>query len=85
MKKPLVTLALMVLAVSPAVAGSATANVSVSANIANVCTISTGAVAFGAYDPILSSGIPPLGGLCRRAFALQVAPLVLSLRFLGLV
>jgi spore coat protein U-like protein len=56
------TLALMVLAVAPALAGNATANVSVSANIANVCTISTGAVAFGAYDPIVTNDSTPLDG-----------------------
>jgi spore coat protein U-like protein len=56
------TLALMVIAVSPALAGSATATVSVSANIANVCTISAGAVAFGAYDPIVTNSSTPLDG-----------------------
>ena len=50
----------MVLAVSPALAGTATANVSVSANINNVCTITTGAVAFGAYDPIVTNASSPL-------------------------
>ena len=54
-KAALGVLALMVLVASPAFAGSATANVSVSANIANVCTISTSAVAFGAYDPIVTN------------------------------
>jgi hypothetical protein len=43
----------------PGLAGSATANVSVSANIANVCTISTCAVAFGAYDPIVTNASTP--------------------------
>ncbi len=56
------TLALMVIAVSPALGGSATANVSVSANIANVCTISTGAVAFGAYDPVVTNAAASLDG-----------------------
>jgi Uncharacterized secreted protein len=59
-KAALGILALMVIAVSPALAGSATANVSVSANIVNVCTISTGAVAFGAYDPIVTNASTPL-------------------------
>ena len=54
------SLAVLALAASPALAGSATANVSVSANIANVCTISTGAVAFGAYDPIVTNASSPL-------------------------
>lgn len=61
-KVALGTLALLVLAVAPALAGNATANVSVSANIANVCTISTGAVAFGAYDPIVTNASTPLDG-----------------------
>jgi spore coat protein U-like protein len=56
----LATLALMVLAVSPAIAGTATANVAVSASINNVCTITTGAVAFGAYDPIVTNAASPL-------------------------
>ncbi len=61
-KAALGALALLVLVVSPALAGSATANVSVSANIVNVCTISTGAVAFGAYDPIVANASTPLEG-----------------------
>jgi spore coat protein U-like protein len=61
-KAALGALVLMVIAVSPALAGSATANVSVSANINNVCTISTGALAFGAYDPIVTNSSTPLDG-----------------------
>jgi len=34
-----------------AVAGSATANMSVTASVTNSCTISAGALSFGAYDP----------------------------------
>jgi len=54
-KVTLGVLAALALTAAPAFAGSATANVAVSANVANVCTISTGAVAFGAYDPIVTN------------------------------
>ena len=59
-KATLATLALLVVASSTALAGSATSNVGISSNIANVCTISTGAVAFGAYDPIVTNASTPL-------------------------
>ncbi len=52
--------ALILAAASPALAGTATANVGISASISNVCTISTGAVAFGAYDPIVTNAATPL-------------------------
>ena len=39
----------------PVVAGSATANLSVSASVSANCTISTAAVAFPAYDPIVTN------------------------------
>jgi len=35
-------------------AGSASANLSVSASVANNCTISTSPLAFGAYDPVVA-------------------------------
>jgi len=38
--------------VAPALAGSATSSLSVTANVAQNCAISTSAVAFGAYDPV---------------------------------
>lgn len=59
-KATLGALALVLAAASPALAGTATANVGISANIANVCTITTGAVAFGAYDPIVVNAASPL-------------------------
>jgi spore coat protein U-like protein len=37
---------------APALAGSATSNLSVTAAVAQNCAISTSAVAFGAYDPV---------------------------------
>jgi spore coat protein U-like protein len=49
-------LALMASAFVPAaIAGTATANLSVTATISNNCSISTAAVAFGAYDPIVTN------------------------------
>ena len=41
-------------------AGTATANLSISSNITANCTISTTAVAFGAYDPISANASTPL-------------------------
>lgn len=43
-------------------AGSATANLSVSASVAVNCTISTGALAFGSYDPVVTHASSPLDG-----------------------
>jgi spore coat protein U-like protein len=40
---------------APANAGSATANLAVTASVAANCTISTSAVAFGPYDPIVTN------------------------------
>lgn len=42
-------------AATPAHAGSANTNLAVSASIAANCTISTTAVAFGAYDPVVTN------------------------------
>jgi spore coat protein U-like protein len=36
-------------------AGSASANLSISASVANNCTISTAALAFGSYDPVVTN------------------------------
>jgi spore coat protein U domain-containing protein, fimbrial subunit CupE1/2/3/6 len=52
----------LVLAAAPAFAGSASTNLAVSANIANNCTISTTAIAFGAYDPLVTNAAAPLDG-----------------------
>ena len=43
-------------------AGSGSTSLSVSASVANNCTISTGALAFGGYDPIVSNLSSPLDG-----------------------
>jgi len=43
-------------------AATATANLTVSATISNTCTITTAAVAFGAYDPIVANATSPLNG-----------------------
>ena len=48
MKRAILSLAAISLISIPAFAGSATANLNVSASVAAVCTISTAAVAFGA-------------------------------------
>jgi spore coat protein U-like protein len=44
-----------VLSATPAHAGSATASMAVSATVINNCTISTAAVAFGSYDPVVAN------------------------------
>lgn len=43
-------------------AGTATSNLSVSASVSANCTISTSAVAFGAYDPVSANAATPLDG-----------------------
>lgn len=52
----------VVVASSEASAGTATANLSVTATIASNCTISTAPVAFGSYDPIGTHASAPLDG-----------------------
>lgn len=42
------------LAAGPALAATATSNFNVTASVANNCTISAGALAFGAYDPVVA-------------------------------
>jgi len=46
----------------PAYAGTATANLSITASVPPNCTISTAAVAFGAYDPIVTNAATALTG-----------------------
>ena len=56
MKRTVLFLTLTALAFSaPAFAGSASANLNVTANVAANCTISTSPVAFGAYDPVVAN------------------------------
>jgi len=43
-------------------AATATANLGVSATVTNNCTISTGAVAFGSYDPVVAHASTNLDG-----------------------
>jgi len=43
-------------------AGTATSNLSVSASVSANCTISTSALAFGAYDPVSTNAAAPLDG-----------------------
>jgi spore coat protein U-like protein len=53
--------AVMVLASPPdAYAQTATANLNVSANVANKCSIATTPLAFGAYDPVADNLVIPL-------------------------
>lgn len=55
----LIAILAVVLAV-PAFAGTNTSNVTVTATVAQVCGITNGAVAFGAYDPIVANNASPL-------------------------
>jgi spore coat protein U-like protein len=50
------------LASAPAHAGSAPANLAVTASVTANCTISTTAVAFGAYDPVVANASTALNG-----------------------
>ena len=62
MKRVILSLAVLSLISIPAFAGSATANLNVSASVSAVCTISTSAVAFGAYDPVVANAATDLNG-----------------------
>lgn len=53
---------ILILAASSAFAGTATSNMSVSATVSANCTISAGALAFGAYDPVVANAASPLPG-----------------------
>jgi spore coat protein U-like protein len=54
--------ALFLVASSATQAGTATSNLSVTATVSANCTIATTAVAFGAYDPIVTNATNPLDG-----------------------
>jgi spore coat protein U-like protein len=60
MRKMTNLVGLVALMSSAALAGTATANLGVSATITNNCTISTAALAFGAYEPL--SGAAAVNG-----------------------
>ena len=62
MKRIILSLAVLTLISIPAFAGSATANLNVSASVSAVCTISTAPVAFGAYDPVVANAATDLNG-----------------------
>ena len=47
---------------APAFAQTATGNLGVSATVAKNCSITTTAVAFGAYDPVVANATAPLDG-----------------------
>ncbi len=55
------------LAPAPAHAGSTPTNLAVTANIAANCTISTTAVAFGAYDPVVANATTALNASAARS------------------
>jgi spore coat protein U-like protein len=55
-------LALANVAATPAGAASATANLNVSATVTNNCTVSTTALAFGSYDPVVANASTNLDG-----------------------
>lgn len=56
----LMTGGLMFALAGPALAQTATANLSVSATVAKNCTITTSAVSFGSYDPVVANATTPL-------------------------
>jgi len=55
-------LAVLVVAAGSAAAGSATSDFTVTASVADNCTISTTAIAFGAYDPVVTNLTAPKDG-----------------------
>lgn len=57
------------LSIAPAHAGSSTQNLPVSASVAANCTISTNALAFGAYDPVVTNASTALNGSGSVAIA----------------
>ncbi len=57
----LTALAAMIIS-APLFAGSSTANLSVTASVANNCTMTTAPVAFGAYDPVVANAATDLPG-----------------------
>lgn len=58
--KVTVLVALFALATTSMFAATATSTINVSANVANVCTISTTTnLAFGAYDPVFTNAVNP--------------------------
>ncbi|HEY3123291.1 MAG TPA: spore coat U domain-containing protein [Thermoanaerobaculia bacterium] len=64
MKKAVLgTLALLVLAAAPALAGSATSDFTVSATVLTNCTISTVGIVFGNYDPTSSTPLDGTGSV----------------------
>lgn len=48
--------------VAPLQAATATANLSVSSTVTNNCTVSTAALSFGAYDPVVANAATALDG-----------------------
>jgi spore coat protein U-like protein len=55
-------LALAAVVTAPALAGTATSNLSVTATVSNNCTSATVAMAFGAYDPVSAHASSDLDG-----------------------
>ena len=51
---------------APALAQTASTNLSVTATVAKNCSITTTAVAFGSYDPIVANAATPLDGTGSR-------------------
>ena len=47
---------------APALAQTASTNLTVSATVAKNCSITTTAVAFGSYDPVVANAATPLAG-----------------------
>jgi spore coat protein U-like protein len=52
-------------AAAPALAQTATANLSVTATVTKNCSITTTPVAFGSYDPVVTNATTPLDGTAR--------------------
>jgi spore coat protein U-like protein len=74
-----ITIAALVDHATPVHAGSANANLSVTSTVSNNCTISTAALAFGSYDPVVTHASTDLDGTgtvtiaCTKGAAATVA------------
>jgi hypothetical protein len=76
MRKMLCLIGLAALMSSAALAGSNTANLAVSASITSNCTISTGALSFGVYDPIAGTAVSGTGTVTTACTTDVTAPYV---------
>src|SRR5258707_6748335 len=76
MKQIFSTICLATLLSTAALAGSAPADLSVTASITPNCTITTTALAFGAYNPITGTAVPGTGTVTTACTTDVTAPYI---------